>query len=110
SPATNTKFWTDILTAKDPDKGRSIALEMNYGCVLLENYVPKIIDLLRRPKEERPIVVAEGGKKGKQKMIATQTLTFLIREFETSNLPVDQFAHVLNATQNLYNVILKVNN
>jgi hypothetical protein len=70
----------------------------------------KVLHLLARPGGPKPVVVTERGKKGKPKLIPTETVTFFIRESETPNLSADQFAHILNAAQNLYSVILKVHN
>jgi hypothetical protein len=110
-PLREAEFWYDMLSAKEV-KTRQQAVDARWSTLMMEQYIPKVLHLLQRPLESVPIIVRDSGKKekSKSKLLPTETVTFFIRESETPNLSVDQFAHILNAVQNLYNVILKVHN
>jgi hypothetical protein len=105
---TEPKFWRSFISADE--KNRSETVRARWGTMLIDEYMPPILNLLRSGEETAPIVVREGGKKGKQKSIPTRKITFLIRESDIPNLSVEQFGHILDAVQNLYNAILKVHN
>jgi len=76
---------------------------------LIMDYIPPLLELLRRTSETDEIILEEPAKKGKSKTISTARLTFLVREPNAPNLTVNQFAEILEAIQSLYNIILKVN-
>lgn len=110
TPIIDPEFWYEYVGSSESKGPMAAAVHARWGTILISEYIPPIIGLLEQTKEVEPIIVTEGSKKGKQKSVAMQKVTFLIRESDTPNLSVEQFSSVLNAIQNLYNVILKIDN
>jgi hypothetical protein len=111
TPLIDPAYWQRlIIGSKDEPSRVPTSATLRLGTVLLDEYVPRVVELLRQDTPLAPIVVRDGAKRGsKESTAATEALKFLIRESASPSLSVEQFAHILGAIQSLYDVILKVN-
>jgi hypothetical protein len=96
-------YRTDKRVSKEWD---GMILKVRWGVIFVEGFVPKIVMLLSQEEQYEPVEVQTKQRK-RQQRISTEPLTFFISEAQSPTLPVDGFAQILKAIQNLYDVILK---